>query len=152
MAKFLVQPVTNEQVFIDKFWLGKFYLLVCKEEVAKLFLDKCTSFWTRAHSTFVSLTNVFLFYPLSFQTALFRTEHCANNYTPLQGVWRRLGCEANMAKLTVRPVTNEQVFIDKFWIGKFYLLVCKEDVAKFFLASVLAFEQVQFLKEKIDTL
>ena len=26
-----IKPVTHEQVFIDKFWLGKFYLLVCKE-------------------------------------------------------------------------------------------------------------------------
>ena len=37
-----VKPVTHEQVFFDKFWLGKFYLLVCKEEFVNFFLDKCT--------------------------------------------------------------------------------------------------------------
>ena len=37
-----IKPVTHEQVFFDKFWLGKFYLLVCKEEFVIFFLDKCT--------------------------------------------------------------------------------------------------------------
>ena len=40
--KMLIKPVTHEQVFFDKFWLGKFYLLVCKEEFVNFFLDKCT--------------------------------------------------------------------------------------------------------------
>ena len=38
----VVKPVTHEQVFIDKFRLGKFYLLVCEEELVNFFLDKCT--------------------------------------------------------------------------------------------------------------
>ena len=37
-----LKPVTHEQVFFDKFCLGKFYLLVCKEEFVNFFLDKCT--------------------------------------------------------------------------------------------------------------
>ena len=39
---FLLKPVTHEQVFLDKFWLDKLYLLVCKEKLVKFFLDKCT--------------------------------------------------------------------------------------------------------------
>ena len=33
----IVEPVTHTQLFLDKF-----YLLACKEELVKFFLDKCT--------------------------------------------------------------------------------------------------------------
>ena len=51
---------------------------------------------------------------------------------------------------TIKPVTDEQVFYDKFLCDKFYLLVCTRNFDKFFYdklctcskASMLAFEQV----------
>jgi hypothetical protein len=49
----------------------------------------------------------------------------------------------------LKPVTDEQVFYDKFLCDKFYLLVSKRNFDKFFYdkytcskASMLAFEQV----------
>ena len=57
----------------------------------------------------------------------------------------------------LKPVTHEQVFFDKFWLGKFYLLVCKEEFVNFFLdkctcskASMIAFEQVQLARKKLS--
>jgi hypothetical protein len=51
--------------------------------------------------------------------------------------------------LGVKPVTDEQVFYDKFLCVKFYLLVCTRNFDNFFhdkctcsKASMLAFEQV----------
>jgi hypothetical protein len=53
----------------------------------------------------------------------------------------------------VKPVTDEQVFYDKFLCDKFYLLVCTRNVDNFFYdkctcskASMLALEQVHFEK------
>jgi hypothetical protein len=50
---------------------------------------------------------------------------------------------------TLKPVTDEQVFYDKFLCDKFYLLVCTRNFDNFFYdkctcskASMLAFEQV----------
>ena len=37
-----VKPVTDEQVFYDKFLSDKFYLLVCTRNFDKFFYDKCT--------------------------------------------------------------------------------------------------------------
>ena len=57
----------------------------------------------------------------------------------------------------LKPVTHEQVFFDKFWLGKFYLLVCKEEFVNFFLdkctcskASMIAFEQVHLARKKLS--
>jgi hypothetical protein len=36
------QPVTDEQVFYDKFLCDKFYLLVCTHNFENFFYDKCT--------------------------------------------------------------------------------------------------------------
>ena len=36
------KPVTDEQVFYDKFLCDKFYSLVCTRNVDKFFYDKCT--------------------------------------------------------------------------------------------------------------
>jgi len=59
--------------------------------------------------------------------------------------------------LSFKPVTHEQVFFDKFWLGKFYLLVCKEEFVNFFLdkctcskASMIAFEQVHLARKKLS--
>ncbi len=56
----------------------------------------------------------------------------------------------------LKPVTDEQVFYDKFLCDKFYLLVCTRNFNIFFYdkctcskASMLAFEQVHFVIEKI---
>jgi hypothetical protein len=38
----MVKPVTDEQVFYDKFLCDKFYLLVCTRNFDKFFYDKCT--------------------------------------------------------------------------------------------------------------
>lgn len=37
-----VKPLTDEQIFYDKFLYGKFYLLVCARNFANFFFDKCT--------------------------------------------------------------------------------------------------------------
>ncbi len=37
-----VKPVTDEQVFYDKFLCDKFYLLVCTRNFDNFFYDKCT--------------------------------------------------------------------------------------------------------------
>ena len=44
-----------------------------------------------------------------------------------------------LEQVLIKPVTDKQVFYDKFLCGKFYLLVC--------IASMLAFEQVQYLSQ-----
>ena len=37
-----LKPVTDDQVFYDKFLCDKFYLLVCTRNFDKFFYDKCT--------------------------------------------------------------------------------------------------------------
>ena len=37
-----LKPVTDEQVFYDKFICDKFYLLVCTRNFDNFFYDKCT--------------------------------------------------------------------------------------------------------------
>jgi hypothetical protein len=37
-----IKPVTEEQVFYDKFLCDKFYLLVCTRNFDNFFYDKCT--------------------------------------------------------------------------------------------------------------
>jgi hypothetical protein len=37
-----LKPVTDEQVFYDKFLCDKFYLLVCTRNFDKFLYDKCT--------------------------------------------------------------------------------------------------------------
>jgi hypothetical protein len=37
-----LKPVTDEQVFYDKFLCDKFYLLVCTRNFDNFFYDKCT--------------------------------------------------------------------------------------------------------------
>jgi hypothetical protein len=37
-----IKPVTDEQVFCDKFLCDKFYLLVCTRNFDIFFYDKCT--------------------------------------------------------------------------------------------------------------
>jgi hypothetical protein len=37
-----IKPVTDEQVFYDKFLCDKFYLFVCTCNFDKFFYDKCT--------------------------------------------------------------------------------------------------------------
>ncbi len=38
----VIKPVTDEQVFYDKFLCDKFYLLVCTRNFDNFFYDKCT--------------------------------------------------------------------------------------------------------------
>ena len=38
----LFKPLTDEQVFYDKFLCDKFYLLVCTRNFDSFFYDKCT--------------------------------------------------------------------------------------------------------------
>ena len=40
--QFALKPVTDEQVFYDKFLCDKFYLLVCTRNFDNFFNDKCT--------------------------------------------------------------------------------------------------------------
>ena len=58
----------------------------------------------------------------------------------------------------LKPVTDEQVFYDKFLCDKFYLLVCTRNFDKFFYdkctcskASMLAFEQVHFHRKNCQS-
>ena len=57
----------------------------------------------------------------------------------------------------IKAGSPEQVFFDKFWLGKFYLLLCKEEFVIFFRdkcicskASMIAFEQVHLARKKLS--
>ena len=39
--------------------------------------------------------------------------------------------------VSIKPVTHEQVFLDKFCLDKFYLLGCKENLSSFSLSCAL---------------